>query len=546
MNFRTLFLAGSLAVASLTATAQSLNTPLKERAQAYVAKYKQLAMDEQRRTGIPAAIKLAQGIFETGAGSSELATEANNHFGIKCKKSWTGETFTHTDDAPDECFRKYASAEASYRDHSDYLKSSVRYASCFQQDPTDYAAWATHLRRNGYATNPKYAQLVSKAVEDYGLQQYTLLAMEKGAVPAEVIPERDVAFTDTPKTTVQTQFSNVTLATPPPAVASPAGKPSGMKVNDGASLQGFMALKGESLLQAATTYNIRYAKLLEWNDLADAPLPFDMFVYLEKKPTRGTHPTHTVKEGETLLRIAQEQGIQLRSLRFLNFLAAGDEPLPGTVLQLQAQALEKPRVKAQVLTAATGAESAATENTTSGTPGWIRKEAAISENIVAIPETAPERVRTSETAAAPPPVRIEKAAVENPVAQVAPVTPVVAAEAPTPAAPPPPAEPAAPLSAMDRLKAKMDKAVYDNSGKPVALATGSEMGAEVAKEKGETPPSPSANTKTGGAAYHTVAKGDTAFSIAKKYSISVTDLRSWNKLDFTALHAGQKLRVQKP
>ena len=536
MNFRILFLAGSLAIASLTATAQALNTPLKERAQAYVAKYKQLAMDEQRRTGIPAAVKLAQGIFETGAGSSELATEANNHFGIKCKKSWTGETFTHTDDAPDECFRKYPSAEASYRDHSDYLKSSVRYASCFQQDPTDYAAWATHLRRNGYATNPKYAQLVSKAVEDYGLQQYTLLALKEGPLVAEVIPERD-AFVDTPNAKVQTQFSNVTLATPPPSAASPAGTPSGMKVNDHANLQGFMGQKGESLLQAAATYNIRYAKLLEWNDLADAPLPFDMFVYLEKKPTRGAQPTYTVKEGESMLRIAQEQGIQLRSLRFLNFLAAGEEPTAGTVLYMQAQALQKPVVKKRV-EAAPVTEGMGADNSSTGTPGWIRKEAAIAENIVALPDEAPEKPRTSE-APVTQPVRIERAPAEKPLVQVAPKTEVVET-------PPPPA----PLTAMDRLKAKMDKAVYDGGGKPVNLATGSEMGAEVAKEtEGVSPSTPTlsgASTQTTGSAYHTVAKGDTAFSIAKKYSISVTELRAWNKLDFTALHAGQKLRVQKP
>ncbi len=530
MNIRTLFLAGSLAVSSLAATAQSLNTPLKERARAYVAKYKQLAMDEQRRTGIPAAIKLAQGIFETGAGSSELAIEANNHFGIKCKKSWTGETHAYTDDAPNECFRKYASAEASYRDHSDYLKSSVRYASCFQQDPTDYAAWATHLRRNGYATNPKYAQLVSKAVVDYDLQQYTLLAMEQGPLLAEVIPERD-ASVDTPKTTVQTQFSNVTLATPPPS-ALPAGKPSGMKVDDRASLQGFMALKGESLLQAAATYNIRYAKLLEWNDLEDAPVPFDMFVYLEKKPTRGTRPAHTVKEGETMLRIAQEEGIQLRSLRFLNGLAAGEEPLPGAVLQMQTQAIEKPRVKARVV--ATQTETNTDGNAPAGTPGWIRKENAIVEAAVATPETTPETVRVAAMPAKKP-VLVEAPAtqvvqVETPVAPVAQVL-----ETPTP--------PAAPLTAMDRLKAKMDRAVYDNSGKPVALAKGSEIREETSKEK---PVVVSGGTTLGGGAYHTVAKGDTAFSIAKKHGISITELRAWNKLDFTALHAGQKLRVQKP
>ena len=103
----------------------------------YIDQYKLLAVSEQKRSGIPAAITLAQGIHETQAGNSELATQANNHFGIKCKKEWTGETFAHTDDAPDECFRKYKRAEDSYLDHSNYLSKTPRYANLFKLSVTD-------------------------------------------------------------------------------------------------------------------------------------------------------------------------------------------------------------------------------------------------------------------------------------------------------------------------------------------------------------------------------------------------------------------------
>jgi flagellum-specific peptidoglycan hydrolase FlgJ len=123
----------------------------------YIEKYKQIAIDEQMRVGIPAAITLAQGIHESAANTSELATKANNHFGIKCKKDWTGETFLHDDDAAQECFRKYASDINSYTDHSNFLKNNRRYAFLFDLAMDNYKEWAVGLRKAGYATNPRYS-----------------------------------------------------------------------------------------------------------------------------------------------------------------------------------------------------------------------------------------------------------------------------------------------------------------------------------------------------------------------------------------------------
>jgi flagellum-specific peptidoglycan hydrolase FlgJ len=104
----------------------------KESVKNYIAQYKEIAIEEMKRTGVPAAITLAQGIHESGVGQSKLAMIANNHFGIKCKSNWTGETITHTDDAHNECFRKYASATESYKDHSDFLKMVSVMLHCFQ------------------------------------------------------------------------------------------------------------------------------------------------------------------------------------------------------------------------------------------------------------------------------------------------------------------------------------------------------------------------------------------------------------------------------
>src|SRR5580765_6020531 len=133
---------------------------------AYISRYKDLAISEMKRTGVPAAITLAQGIHETDAGTSDLVRKSNNHFGIKCKENWNGPTVSHDDDARGECFRKYEAAEQSYRDHSDFLKTRSNYASLFKLDPTDYEAWANGLKKAGYATNPKYAQILIKIIQD--------------------------------------------------------------------------------------------------------------------------------------------------------------------------------------------------------------------------------------------------------------------------------------------------------------------------------------------------------------------------------------------
>ncbi|RYY61943.1 MAG: mannosyl-glycoprotein endo-beta-N-acetylglucosamidase, partial [Chitinophagaceae bacterium] len=145
----------------------------------YISTYKDIAISEMQRTGVPASIKLAQGIHETMAGTSVLVKKSNNHFGIKCKSNWTGPSVSHTDDAPNECFRKYEMPEESYRDHSDFLRNNTRYASLFNLDPLDYAAWANGLKKAGYATNPRYPQIIIRLVEDYHLQDYTLIAMGK-------------------------------------------------------------------------------------------------------------------------------------------------------------------------------------------------------------------------------------------------------------------------------------------------------------------------------------------------------------------------------
>ena len=133
-----------------------------------------LPVREMKRMGVPAAISLAQGILETENGNSDLVKKSNNHFGIKCKSSWTAGSVSHDDDAPGECFRMYKDAVDSYRDHSNFLRGNDRYAFLFKLDPRDYKAWAYGFRKAGYATNPNYPAILIKNIEDNNLEQYTL------------------------------------------------------------------------------------------------------------------------------------------------------------------------------------------------------------------------------------------------------------------------------------------------------------------------------------------------------------------------------------
>ena len=138
----------------------------------YVLQYKDIAMGNMQKYGIPASIILAQGILESGAGKGDLAMEANNHFGIKCHKDWLGESVRHDDDSSQECFRKYKEAAESYRDHALFLVGKNRYATLFTYEKDDYKAWAKGLRAAGYATDPNYPDKLISYIERYNLHQY--------------------------------------------------------------------------------------------------------------------------------------------------------------------------------------------------------------------------------------------------------------------------------------------------------------------------------------------------------------------------------------
>ncbi len=154
----------------------------------YIERFSHIAVADMEKYGIPASIKMAQGILESDCGNSRLATIGNNHFGIKCKTTWMGETISHDDDAPGECFRQYATAEESWADHSKFLDEGDRYNALFELDPTDYKAWARGLKDAGYATNPRYPELLVKIIEDHELWK-----LDRGVEMALAVPREDAS-----------------------------------------------------------------------------------------------------------------------------------------------------------------------------------------------------------------------------------------------------------------------------------------------------------------------------------------------------------------
>lgn len=335
----------------------------------YINTYKELAMQEMQRTGVPAAIKLAQGIHETEAGNSDLVRKSNNHFGLKCKASWTGDRVYHDDDARGECFRSYGRAEDSYRDQSDFLKSSPRYAGLFQLDPSDYKSWAWGLKKAGYATNNAYPQILIKYIEDYNLQQYSLIAMGKMKAEDEVIAQSSqFGVRGSANTGVQSSNAIGTAITDnkPIAPQYPAGvqppADNAIAVNRQPSTvnypQGEFEINktrvvfvpaGTALLAEAEHFNIAYGRLLEFNDLKDGDiLQKDQLIYLQRKRKTGANDVHVVAPGETVYDICQSEGLRLESLLEYNQLSPGMQPAPGETLYLRGKAPARPMLSQEV------------------------------------------------------------------------------------------------------------------------------------------------------------------------------------------------------
>ncbi len=281
----------------------------------YIAAFKDAAIADMKKTGVPASITLAQGIYESDCGNSDLAREANNHFGIKCHKEWNGNTFHKDDDAKDECFRKYNTVQQSYDDHSDFLRTRDRYAFLFNLDITDYKGWAHGLKKAGYATNPKYAHKIIELIERYSLQN-----LDRG----ETIPVASV--TKTPEY-IKEKNTASTPARRKEIVIAQMGE-----IND---IPFVRAKKNDSYVTIARDYDLKLWQVLKYNDVdkGDA-LNEKEIIFLKPKRNKADAEFHVVKRGETLHDISQLYGIKIKKLYSRNDLVKGEEPKPGVKIWL--------------------------------------------------------------------------------------------------------------------------------------------------------------------------------------------------------------------
>ena len=457
----------------------------------YIAKYKDIAVSEMHRTGIPASITLAQGYLESRYGNSSLATKANNHFGIKCH-DWKGKTFYIVDDDRDEngkliksCFRVYENAEDSYIDHSEFLTGRSRYAKLFDLRSTDYEGWAKGLRECGYATNPKYASLLINIVERYELYDYDKVKQPKKLLVNERLTKSEVF-----------EINGT------PAIA----------------YDGNMTIR-----EIRDKYFTAEWQIFKYNDFdRKQALKKGQIIYLKPKRRKNTtREVHEVQEGETMQYISQLRGVKLKKLYKLNKLKKGEEPKAGEKLSLKEQRAIKPNTSTQKLPHkyfsldnedelyVKRAEVVSTEEGVVAEKREIEKEDGLYH-----------KVGPGETLMS--------------ISRAYNITWLDLKE----------------QNGLTTDNLEVGQMLLIEPRAEAAIASdGSEETGETPKQEvdvtDETETAPADdNTVFSETDFHTVAKGETLFSISRMYGLTVADLMRLNQLDGPAVKEGSTLKVK--
>ncbi len=445
----------------------------------YIDRYKELAVIEMHRSGVPASITLSQGVLESSSGNSRLAKFANNHFGIKCKGNWTGKTIYANDDAPDECFRAYGSVLESYKDHSDFLRKNWRYHELFELKITDYKGWCHGLRKAGYATNPQYGKILINLIERYELYQYDTQKLLQNETPEE-----------------------------------------GKKIN-GVPVK--ITTKEETVRSIAEDNYLKDKHIRKWNDLPkDEEIKAGEVVYLKPKRRRGSEDKHIVTKTDNMRGISQTYGIKLKHLYKKNRMETGTEPKVGEVLYMQKKRDSDDPVKTQAKKPNWEEEkkfvnpSAVYQNSIDSTnfdnPGAVNKVTievpdfhlvVKGDNIYRIAE----KYHVFE----------EDVLKWNP--SLNPIT----------------------MQIGQKIILKEELADIHNSKKQEAetqpnKTTGTDLNKMDTEEMQK-------NIAVDGTMTHMVIKGDTMYNICKRYGITVDQLKEWNNLENITIQIGQKLIV---
>lgn len=461
----------------------------------YIEAYSRWAIWEMYEYGIPASITLAQGLLESSWGNSPLAREANNHFGIKCHTAWNGLKYYMDDDSAQECFRVYPTVLESYRDHSLFLRTRSRYASLFDLDRQDFIAWAKGLKAAGYATNPKYAEILIKSIEDNELFRFdnypdprplakntnTTTSKEDTLLPQKPVPINEIKIINGRKC---------------------------VKVN-----QGF------KVAELSLKYDVSVEKLYKFNDItSEEMLDTGMYFFIEKKQNEAQVPFHITAAGQSMFWIAQYYGVKLSKLYDFNRMERYMQPAVGEKVYLQEERADSPKVRTfyEVIVERNKQIEAEKQNE-------IRRKAGAEKAL------AEERYR----------LQIEELKKKNKEDEIR------------------IADMAYRIQKMkeEQLKFFKNKEERRKEIERLEKQTEEKDNAPVTDTSNTTPPTDKTdgpnytaatrqNPKTG-TIYHIVGKGETLFSIAKKYNTTIDKIKVWNSMTDNSLSLGQEIVIEK-
>lgn len=324
--------------ASMTLAAQKVNTSYL----AYIDQWKSVVIEQQKDYGIPAAITMAQALLESSAGQSELAQNANNHFGIKCTSEWFGAVYYYDDDSKGECFRQYGNAAESFKDHSLFLQRP-RYTTCFEIAVEDYEGWARRLKECGYATDPNYAPKLIKIIEDYRLDTLTAKAQGGKVVAAATVAAAASALSDTaavpaPAPAPQKRPLKATVVRrtepimtihndPEPPYVEPLTarqeRDSFLLMHPKKKCNGLFyvtAREGDTYANVAFRLNVRERELRENNDALGRELAVGDRIFLAPKKKTGEKDFVWTHTGLSIWKLSQDEGVTIETIRKLNEL----------------------------------------------------------------------------------------------------------------------------------------------------------------------------------------------------------------------------------
>lgn len=489
----------------------------------YIGAYKNIAIREMERTGIPASIKLAQAILESDAGRSTLSSQYNNHFGIKCHSDWQGERYYQVDDDKDpvtgqlikSCFRAYKNGEESFIAHSEFLRDPRkvnRYGRLFTYDSKDYASWARGLMESGYATSPTYADKLIKLIEDLQLHQYDLMTSgdviaDNGGFPNR--PNNNDNFPSTGNSNTSSSSNN--------QVSITEGTRNDSKI--------LVVNGGLTLEQIAGRYDLSVRKLKEYNEEIGEPdrrLPNGTIVYTQQKRSswNGSNKFHRVQACETMYDISQKYGIKLSKLYSKNHMREGDQPAIGEQIVLRKglfQRVDMPELR--------------------DTFGEWRKcypEDILLEKPVSRPDAGVRPPTTNPTNSGEMGIEITPGGTGTQPGGSYPTNQPTLPPATYPTNPNP-----YPSTEVSTNPTQPSYPTNQPTTKPTQPST-------QPNTRPTTQPNnqPSVPKPTPGAQYYTVMQGETLWAISRKFNLTVDQLKQMNGLADNIIKPGQQLRVK--